>query len=84
VVAEQLGLGFVTAVDPTQDQQGLLVVNFLTLLGVTLTFATNLHYLVIAALNDGYKLFRPGETPLTGDMAEHVTRVVTFAFRIGI
>ena len=31
VIAQQLGLGFVTAVDPTQGQQGLIVGNFLTL-----------------------------------------------------
>ena len=30
VIAQQLGLGFVTAVDPTQGQQGMLVGNFLT------------------------------------------------------
>ena len=29
VVAQQLGLGFVTAVDPTQGQQGMIVGNFL-------------------------------------------------------
>ena len=39
------------------------------MLGVTLLFATNLHYLVIAALDDSYSLFAPGEIPLTGDMA---------------
>jgi len=84
VVAQQLGLGFVTAVDPTQNQQGVLVGNFLTLLGVALIFATDLHHLIIAALNDSYTLFQPGEIPLVGDMAHHVTRVVTTAFRIGI
>jgi flagellar biosynthetic protein FliR len=84
VVAQQLGLGFVTAVDPTQNQQGMIVGNFLTVLGITLIFATDLHHLVIAALNDSYNIFRPGEMPLVGDMAQHVTRVVTTAFRIGI
>ena len=64
VVAQQLGLGFVTAVDPTQGQQGVLVGNFLAVLGVTLIFATDLHHLVIAALNDSYTLFQPGEMPL--------------------
>ena len=34
VIAQQLGLGFVTAVDPTQGQQGLLIGNFLTILGI--------------------------------------------------
>jgi flagellar biosynthesis protein FliR len=84
VVAQQLGLGFVTAVDPTQNQQGMLVGNFLTVLGVTLIFATNLHYLVIAALNDSYNIFRPGELPLTGDVAKHITHVVATSFRIGV
>ena len=84
VVALQLGLGFVTSVDPTQNQQGVLVGNFLTLLGITLIFATNLHHLVIAALNDSYTIFQPGEIPLVGDMAHHVTRIVTTAFRIGV
>src|SRR3989337_997871 len=48
VVAQQLGLGFVTAVDPTQHQQGMLVGNFLAVLGVALIFATDLHHLIIA------------------------------------
>src|SRR6202158_3123180 len=61
VIAQQMGLGFVTAVDPTQGQQGLLIGNFLTILGVTLLFATDSHHLVIAALNDSYAIFSPGE-----------------------
>jgi flagellar biosynthesis protein FliR len=84
VVAQQLGLGFVTAVDPTQGQQGVIIGNFLTILGLALLFATNLHHLVIAALDDSYTLFLPGEVPLTGDMAALMTRTVAGAFRVGI
>jgi len=84
VVAQQFGLGFVTAIDPTQNQQGLLVGNFLTLLGITLIFATDLHHLVIEALNDSYNIFQPGEMPLAGDVAKHITQVVATSFRIGI
>jgi flagellar biosynthesis protein FliR len=84
VVAQQLGLGFVTAVDPTQGEQGVLIGNFLTILGVTLLFATNLHYLVIAALDDSYSLFTPGEIPLAGDMAALITRTLAGAFKVGI
>ena len=84
VVAQQLGLGFVTAIDPTQNQQGLLVGNFLSVLGITLIFATDMHHLVIAALNDSYNIFRPGEMPLTGDVAQHITRVIATSFRIGV
>ena len=32
VIAQQMGLGFVTSVDPTQGQQGVLIGNFLTML----------------------------------------------------
>jgi flagellar biosynthetic protein FliR len=39
---------------------------------------------VIAALNDSYTLFRPGEIPLIGDVAALTTRTVAMAFRIGI
>jgi flagellar biosynthesis protein FliR len=79
-----MGLGFVTAVDPTQGQQGVIVGNFLTMTGVTLVFATDLHYLVITALDDSYTLFAPGAVPLTGDMAAHITAMAAGAFRIGV
>lgn len=84
VVAQQLGLGFAMAVDPTQNQQGVVVGNFLAVLGVAMIFATDLHHLVIAALNDSYLIFAPGEMPLTGDVAQHFTRVVATSFRIAI
>lgn len=84
VVAQQLGLGFAMAVDPTQNQQGVVVGNFLSVVGVAMIFATDLHHLVIAALNDSYLIFAPGEMPLTGDVAEHFTRVVATSFRIAI
>lgn len=84
VVAQQMGLGFATAVDPSQNQQGLLVGNFLTVLGITLIFATDMHHLVIAGLHDSYAIFAPGEMPIVGDVAQHITRVIATSFRIGI
>jgi flagellar biosynthetic protein FliR len=85
VIAQQLGLGFVTAVDPTQGgQQGVILANFLTILGITMIFAADLHHLVIAALNDSYRLFRPGEIPLLGDVAALTTQTIALAFKIGI
>jgi flagellar biosynthetic protein FliR len=84
VIAQQLGLGFVTTVDPSQGEQGVIIGNFLTMLGITLFFATDMHHLVIAALNDSYGLFEPGEMPATGDVAALVTKTTAGAFRIGI
>ena len=84
VIAQQMGLGFVTAVDPTQGQQGVIVGNFLSVLGITLIFAFDLHHLVIGALNDSYTLFRPGDVPMIGDVASLLSRTVASAFRIGV
>ncbi|MEI9923635.1 MAG: flagellar biosynthetic protein FliR [Bradyrhizobium sp.] len=84
VIAQQLGLGFVTAVDPTQGQQGVVIGNFLTMLGVTLLFATDSHHLIIAALNDSYAIFSPGDLVPSGDVAELATRAFTAAFKIGM
>ena len=85
VIAQQMGLGFATSVDPTtQGQQGVLIGNFLTLLGLTLLFATDSHYLVIAALNESYAVFSPGEMLPSGDVAALATRAFTAAFRIGM
>jgi flagellar biosynthetic protein FliR len=84
VVAQQLGLGFVTTFDPTRAQQGEILGNFLTVLGITLIFVTDLHHLVIAALDDSYRLFVPGEVPATGDMAALASRTVAGSFKIGV
>jgi flagellar biosynthesis protein FliR len=84
VIAQQLGLGFVTAVDPTQGQQGVLIGNFLSILGMTLLFATDTHHLVIAALNESYRIFAPGELMSSGDVAALATRAFATAFKIGM
>ena len=84
VIAQQMGLGFVTSVDPTQGQQGLLIGNFLTILGMTLLFATDTHHLVISALNESYRIFSPGELMPSGDVAALATRAFAAAFKIGM
>jgi flagellar biosynthetic protein FliR len=84
VIAQQMGLGFVTSVDPTQGQQGVLIGNFLTMLGITLLFATDSHYLVIAAVNDSYNIFSPGDLTPSGDIAALATRAFAAAFKIGM
>jgi flagellar biosynthesis protein FliR len=84
VIAQQMGLGFVTSVDPSQGEQGVLIGNFLTMLGVTLLFATDSHHLLIAALNDSYKIFAPGESIATGDVAALATSAFAAAFKLGL
>ena len=72
------------AIDPTQDQQSVLVSNFLVMLGVALIFATDMHHLAIGALDESYNLFKPGAALPTGDIAELMITTVSGAFRVGI
>lgn len=84
IIANQLGLGFVMNVDPSQGQQGALVGTFLSLLAVAMIFATDTHHLAIAALGKSYEIFRPGVIPDTGDAAKYAAGLASGSFRIAI
>lgn len=83
-IANQMGLGFATAVDPNQGQQGIIVGNLLTMLGVALIFATDLHHLAIGALDQSYALFRPGVALPVNDVTELMLGIIGNAFKIGV
>lgn len=83
-IANQMGLGFAMAVDPTQGHQGMLIGNMLAMLGGALIFATDLHHLAIGALDQSYSLFRPGEFLPAGDVTQLMLTIVSSAFKIGV
>ncbi len=84
-VANQMGLAFAVSPDPANSgQQGALVGTFLGILGVTLVFATDTHYLVLAAMNDSFEIFPPGGWLPVGDIARLGTELVADIFAIGI
>lgn len=84
IIAQQLGLSFVTSVDPNMGQQGALIGTFLSLMAIALIFAMDLHHLVIAALGQSYQIFRPGVFPDSGDAAKYVTDLVGSSFKIAV
>ncbi|MFN8828302.1 MAG: flagellar biosynthetic protein FliR [Labrys sp. (in: a-proteobacteria)] len=84
VIANQLGLGTVFSQDPTQGQQGAIFSGFLSILAITLIFASDMHHLIIAALHDSYELFGPGALPNTADAARLIVQTVGGAFKIAI
>jgi flagellar biosynthetic protein FliR len=83
-IANQMGLGFATAVDPNQGQQGILIGNLLSMLGIALIFATDMHHLAIGALDHSYSLFKPGEFLPTSDVTQLMLTIVSSAFKIGV
>ncbi|WP_406854074.1 flagellar biosynthetic protein FliR [Alsobacter sp. KACC 23698] len=68
-VSQALGLSFAETVDPTQGGQSAAIGNLLTMLGVTLLFATDGHHLVIGAIGGSYVALPPAGAPPTGDAA---------------
>jgi flagellar biosynthetic protein FliR len=84
VIAQQVGVGFVTQVDPTQGGQGLILGNFMAMFGVVLVFATDMHHLALAAIHDSYTLFPPTAVIDFGDFSASALKVFTSAFALAI
>jgi flagellar biosynthetic protein FliR len=83
LIATQTGLAYAQTIDPTQNTQGAVLGNFMTLLGTTLIFLTNLHHLAIGAIAGSYRLLPPGGHLPTGDMAQLVIMLVSSSFALG-
>jgi flagellar biosynthesis protein FliR len=83
LVAQQLGLSFAMTLDPTVGGQDAAVSNFLTLLGITLVFATDLHHIAIAGIAESYRLLPPVGIPAPGDAAALAVGSVARGFALG-
>ncbi len=84
IIAFQTGLAFAQNVDPTQGIQSALVGSFLSMLAVTMIFATDLHFVLIAAMRDSYVLFKPGAALPIGDFVEIAVGVVAGSFKLAV
>jgi flagellar biosynthetic protein FliR len=84
IVAQQLGLSFAMSVDPAMGGQQAAIGNLLTLLGITLIFAADLHHLAIAAIRDSYTLLPPVGIPATGDAATLAIRATGQGFALAV
>ena len=85
IMANQSGLAFALGTDfANQGQQGALFGNFLSILGITLVFVSDSHFLVIAALHDSFTIFPPGLAPPVGDFSQNATETVAHVFSIAV
>jgi flagellar biosynthesis protein FliR len=85
VIAFQTGLSVAQAADPSNGGiQGAIIGSFLSFLGITLIFATDLHHLALAAIHDSYMIFSPTTTLMFEDAAQMAVETVAGAFVIGV
>ncbi len=84
VIAFQTGLAFAQSVDPTQGVQSTLFGAFFSVLTVALLFATDMHHLLLSAMQDSYVLFRPAGGLPAGDFAEVALKTLSDGFRVAL
>ncbi len=84
MVAYGIGLSNAQLLNPLQNAQSLLPSLFITMVGTTLIFATNLHHFLFLAIRHSYDAFPPYQFPNTGDMASFIARSAAKSFEIGL
>lgn len=83
IIGFNTGLASAQLFDPNAGQQGAITGAFLSTLGITLLFTTNMHHLMIQAMADSYVMFAPGAGIPVGDFSELASQLVSRSFRIG-
>jgi flagellar biosynthesis protein FliR len=84
VIAFQTGLAVSQTFDPTQGIQAAIISSFLTLLGVVVIFASDMHLLILEAITNSYTLFPAGNYAPMGDFAQLAIRQVSASFALGV
>ncbi len=84
IVSLQTTLSFAQTANPLQAQPGTTIAAFLTLLCVTLIFATDTHHLFIAGLVGSYDLIAPAKPLIMQDFATLAVKTVGDSFLLGV
>lgn len=84
IIAYQMGLALAQIFDPTQQLQGAIIGGFLAILGTTMIFATDLHHVMLSALQDSYFFMEPGAIPDFGDLSSAMITTLSQAFSLGM
>ena len=84
IVSLQTTLSFAQTTNPLQAQPTTTVATFLTLLGLTLVFATGLHQTFIAGISHSFDLFPAGHGVPVRDLTATVVTTVGQTFALGV
>lgn len=84
IMTLQSGLGAAMQFDPTQGIQGSAFGSLLTMLGVVLFFALDLHHVFLAGIHDSYTLFLPGHFMPVEDVGIYGSKLVAGTFTMAL
>lgn len=84
MISMQSGLASAQVFNPTMSGQGSIIGAYLSIVGVVLIFATDLHHLLILSVFHSYDVFPFATLGEVGDISQTITRLVAESFNIGI
>ena len=84
IMSLQTTLAFSQTANPAQAQPSTSLGTFLSLLGMVLIYATNLHHLFIRAMVDSYQVFAPTKAIMLGDAATLMLQMVGKCFMLAL
>ena len=84
ITAFQTSLAFSQQVDPAQGTQSAITASFMSMLGLVLIFASDLHLVMLEAMVRSYRLFPIGALPPIDDFAALMTDYVAASFVLGM
>jgi flagellar biosynthetic protein FliR len=84
IVSMQTTLSFAQSTNPSMGQSSTAVATFLSMLGLTLIMATDLHHLFIGAIVKSYDIFPFSRAVPVEDAATLALRTVADSFSLGV
>ena len=84
LIALQSGISSAIFFDPNQGTQGASVGVFLTMVALTLLFATDSHHMLLMGLLDSYDKFPVGHYPPIGDFSDFAARLLGDSFMLAL
>jgi flagellar biosynthesis protein FliR len=80
MISYMMGLSNVMGVSPLMAQQSSIISSFLSIFGLMMIFALNLHHDMLMAISNSYDFFVPGQWFALGDFSDFFTRQVSGYF----
>lgn len=84
LISMQMGLANAQVFNPGMATQGSIVGALLSITGVMLLFATDMHHILIYAVFDSYQSFPPGQLPAAQGMSQMITMTVAKSFTVAV
>ncbi len=84
IASQQLGLSYAMTVDPAMGGQQAALGTFLSLLGIALVLATDLHHLALEAIGQSYRLLPPDGVPDLGAAAQLALKAMARGFTLAV